>query len=303
VTPSVVLESVDRLDQAHMAVEVESGVSTPEMAEFLKSTSKKSMFAAGINIDAQGTAKLRLDEGTILPYSDLVQGAIAMQTGTLKDENGNSLKTQQDRFQEGHTLASGFLSALGTVPFDGGTAVLTQAGKDAVKKATEYIVSNRQMGRGKIPLVCKGYRKLTESGALALQRAQAVVAEIRSLNRLAQGDFLSAQSGGLSTSRHVTIAPEPLPTIVAKSDYVVAAHEFGHCLGLPDEYRLYPGMTIEGAHDQYRQLCTNAGVATPRYPTMSDSIMSCGKRIYEAHYVTILDCLRTITNDDNWRFA
>ena len=301
VKPEVVLEPVDRLDQAHMKIEVESGVSTPEMAQFLKSTSKMSMFMAGINIDHAGNAVLRLDEGTILRYGSLVQGSITMQTGTLKDEMGNSLQSQQDRFEEGHNLASGFLTSLGKIPFAKNSSTLDGEGRLAVQKATQYIDSNRQMGRGKIPLVCKGYRTLTESRTLPLQRANAVITYIRSLNRLVDGDFLSAESGGLARSRFVRIAPEPLPTVIAKSDYVVAAHEFGHCLGLPDEYRLYTGMSIEAAHAQYKQLCLNAGVSCQRFPVMSDSIMSCGRRIYKSHYITILDCLQKITNDNTWR--
>ena len=82
--------------------------------------------------------------------------------------------------------------------------------------------------------------------------------------------------------------------------YCVAVHEFGHCLGLPDEYITYPAdWTIAGAHDKWKALCTAATddsgasllLKMPPYPVKQLSIMSMGTTTTACHYVTIWDAL------------
>lgn len=82
-----------------------------------------------------------------------------------------------------------------------------------------------------------------------------------------------------------------------QSLYCVAAHEFGHCIGLPDEYLDYSGftnMTIRNSQPLWDQLC---GVNEANVPTrnwhgqFNDSMMSIGDRLYPCHAVTLWKAL------------
>jgi hypothetical protein len=84
--------------------------------------------------------------------------------------------------------------------------------------------------------------------------------------------------------------------------YRVSDHEFGHCLGLPDEYTLYaPNSRIGGAHDQWRTLCQRANIEANRIPAQlgaslhNSSLMSYGWVTCACHYVTIWDALTKMT--------
>jgi len=96
----------------------------------------------------------------------------------------------------------------------------------------------------------------------------------------------------------------------------VAVHEFGHCLGLPDEYITYPAdWTIAGAHDSWRALCTTATdengasllAKMPAFPVKHLSIMSMGTTSVACHYVTIWDALAkataTYVSPADWRIV
>lgn len=77
--------------------------------------------------------------------------------------------------------------------------------------------------------------------------------------------------------------------------YKVAVHEFGHCLGLPDEYSdSYPALGTQ-AHDEWQRLCAAAGVASRPVPKFDASIMSCGWQTFACHYVTMWDALGALT--------
>lgn len=86
-----------------------------------------------------------------------------------------------------------------------------------------------------------------------------------------------------------------------KSDYVVSAHEFGHLIGLPDEYLDYSGMTnetIRKSQPLWDAACTLANVPLRNWHTQgNDSTMSLGRRLYPAHAATILVALDSLTQD------
>src|SRR5215470_19329439 len=116
----------------------------------------------------------------------------------------------------------------------------------------------------------------------------------------------------LKTSRKFTNifthTPKPTGTVTISLDndhaalrqawhyrYRVAAHEFGHALGLPDEYMdSYHGIGTQ-AHDNWRQLCNQAGVPFRPVPKFDASIMSCGWQTYPCHYVTLWHALGQLT--------
>lgn len=111
-----------------------------------------------------------------------------------------------------------------------------------------------------------------------------------------------------NTTKAVTIELQPVAEMVrrvragqAVADNVVSAHEFGHLLGLPDEYLNYGihmagSATMVQSQPRWDALC---GTHMPPVPTRgwndayNDSMMSVGTTIYPAHAITIWDCLQT----------
>jgi hypothetical protein len=89
-----------------------------------------------------------------------------------------------------------------------------------------------------------------------------------------------------------------------KNPYVISLHEFGHCLGLPDEYcHDYGGEIGSRLHDEWKRLCVAAGVVANPCGNRNRSIMSYGWETSGCHYVTVWDALCKITGSDEWRIV
>jgi hypothetical protein len=114
-----------------------------------------------------------------------------------------------------------------------------------------------------------------------------------------------------AASKTVTIEVLPVPEMVKRTragqaiaDNVVSAHEFGHLLGLPDEYLNYGihmagSATMVGSQPAWNALCGQHNPAVPVRAwndAYNDSMMSVGTTIYPAHAITIWDCLRRASN-------
>jgi hypothetical protein len=71
--------------------------------------------------------------------------------------------------------------------------------------------------------------------------------------------------------------------------YPIAAHEFGHILGLPDEYHLSENQRggQRAEHENYYQLCDKFHVPRPPLNTHSMSMMAAGNQLLRSHYVTL----------------
>lgn len=292
VLPTVTFASV--ANNQHMRVSVQAGVATPELAAFVTTSSGMNLFAAGLDV-ADGNLILRLDEGTVLPYNELIP---PVTTETL-----NAHASQIEAYTTSLQRANAALpSGGGHIEFTKNVTTVDHTMRVKIGDAIRYTMQTYLMGQKRIPLEVTGYRNTDEGANVSMARANAVAAEIRTLGQF-DAHMISAVDGGSKFfgHRYVKIRPLNLPQIMAKVQYTAAIHEFGHCIGLPDEYRLYPGMSVVGAHDAYRLLCDNNGLTPPRYPEKHDSIMSTGMRLYPAHYVTLLDCLKRITGDDTWR--
>ena len=82
--------------------------------------------------------------------------------------------------------------------------------------------------------------------------------------------------------------------------YTVSAHEFGHLIGIPDEYLDYSGfsnLTIRNSQPTWDNLCTKWGLRRRAWNgQFNDSMMSIGTRIYPAHAATIMEALSIMTN-------
>ncbi|MFD8495597.1 hypothetical protein [Amycolatopsis sp. NPDC059657] len=85
--------------------------------------------------------------------------------------------------------------------------------------------------------------------------------------------------------------------------YNVSVHEFGHMLGLPDEYENpedSPGAKPDDrakamVKAEYLKLCQLAGLAAPNFPSHTSSMMSDGMTVLPFHAVTVWDALCKLT--------
>ncbi len=291
VRPTV--QFVPVLNNAHMSVRVQAGVFAPEIAEHINTASHMKLYPAGLEV-ANGDLELRLDEGTVLPYSELI--------APVTTENLNDHASQAEAYATSHANATASLrSGKAHIEFTNGSSAMTDAIRTSVRETIRYARDNLLQGRKRVPLEVTGYRNSSEARNLSLERANNVAAYVRSHGAF-EAAHVTAIDGGdrYWGHRYAKIRALPLPRVLAQVDYRAAIHEFGHCLGLPDEYRLYPGMSVEDAHDEFADLCRDNRLTHPPFPEKHDSIMSCGSKVSRCHYVTILDCLKTITNDQSW---
>ena len=114
-------------------------------------------------------------------------------------------------------------------------------------------------------------------------------------------------------TKDVEIRILPLQEMIKRTDksrafgaYTVTAHEFGHLLGLPDEYLDYSGMNnqqIRASQPNWDAMCARH---TPPVPTrdwrgaFNQSIMSVGVVVYKCHAVTIWQALCTASGSNRW---
>lgn len=97
-------------------------------------------------------------------------------------------------------------------------------------------------------------------------------------------------------------------TTYASNRYSVAEHEFGHLLGLPDEYQNNTTGRLGTAQTNYMALVTGAGVqGPPVWGVHTSSVMSAGVDVLPRHYVTLWEALGRMTAPDiaqnEWEIA
>lgn len=87
-------------------------------------------------------------------------------------------------------------------------------------------------------------------------------------------------------------------TTYAGNRYSVAEHEFGHLLGMPDEYSNATGGPLGTAQANYQTLLTSAGLSQTSFGTDTSSQMSNGVDVLPSHYVTMWEALGQMTRPD-----
>lgn len=155
-----------------------------------------------------------------------------------------------------------------------------------------------------IPVVFNGYASMeggrTHNERLSRQRAEAVANELRSAG-VSQPLVITPHgpvgTAGDVSNRKVEVAPSTsFETTYSSNRYSVAEHEFGHTLGLPDEYVNYTTGDLGTKQTAFVNLARAAGVEPPdRWGDTTASQMSAGVDVLPRHYLTIWEALGAMT--------
>jgi hypothetical protein len=109
------------------------------------------------------------------------------------------------------------------------------------------------------------------------------------------------------TNRKVEVTVDhAFETTYASNRYSVGEHEFGHMLGLPDEYQNNTTGTLGTQQTLFMALVTAAGVPGPAvWGVRTASQMADGVDVLPRHYVTLWEALARMTAPDitqaEWR--
>lgn len=203
-------------------------------------------------------------------------------------------------------LRDGLKSAGATsVAFDADSAVVKNTGPI---NQFASVLNSAYPSAPAIPIEINGYLGDGDSKGeeLAQQRAEAVALVLAST-----GVLQPLRSKGFNdfSGRRVDIVVNNTPNTTNMRR--VSDHEFGHMLGLPDEYEAHGDERESDAHKkaetQFEQLVSSSGVSKPAMGKDTSSLMSVGVDVLPAHYVTIKEVLGKMTSkyisDSEWQIS
>jgi hypothetical protein len=194
-----------------------------------------------------------------------------------------------------------------TIPFPRNSAAPTPEGKIAVTnfswQAKQGVLKNTPL----VPIKLAGVAASDETNApqLARDRAIAIDKLLTSFNaphprHLSVGP--PAQPGG---GGHVGIALdrdfEDDMKNYEEANYNIFAHEYGHMLGLPDEYLNEEGSAAHNPKVVMQQglvdLASKARVNVPTFGKATTSIMSYGQDVMACHFLTAWEAMVALTRN------
>lgn len=157
-----------------------------------------------------------------------------------------------------------------------------------------------------IPIILHGYAsaegRASTNARLAHKRALTVAAILRTQGIPQSLVITSHGATGApfdAANRKVDLKPSrTFETTYSSNSFGAAEHEFGHAIGLPDEYANHPAGTNLGNKQQaFTNLASKAGVAPPdRWGDFTSSMMSTGVDVLPRHYLTIWEALGAMTD-------
>ena len=155
----------------------------------------------------------------------------------------------------------------------------------------------------------------TRNQRISEQRAQAVADYLKATrvggNNLANAAArIKTTTGTGSTGESAAASSRRVDIVMAGgAGQNTAAHEFGHMLGLQDEYASDPtraqgvvfgtGQPVGTVHPQDARSAA-AGLGNSVYEN-NDNLMSLGSTIRSPQYVTFMEALRAVTGSNEWR--
>lgn len=158
-----------------------------------------------------------------------------------------------------------------------------------------------------IPVIMRGFASAEGARArnerLSRERAEAV-AGVLSGAGVPQALIIDPQgpvgAPNDAANRKVELIPDTtFETTYTGNRFSPAAHEFGHALGLPDEYVNRTTGNLGAKQQAFVNLAQQAGVSPPdRWGDRTSSVMSVGVDVLPRHYLTIWEALGQMTSPD-----
>ena len=239
--------------------------------------------ASGGGRDANGKSVLNLGSGQTVAHSHLLRQKVLFDRGS-KTLNGAAKSELNDIIYSFQTPTGGTgtnIDVTGHADTVGSRTAAGEARNQAISLARAQAVVD--------------YLKATRVGGNNLVNAAARVKTTTGAG--------SAGEGATADSRRVDLV------FAGGKGQNVAAHEFGHMLGLQDEYASDPtgvqgkifgtGQPVGTVHPQDAR-STAAGVGNSVYEN-NDNLMSVGNTIRSPQYVTFMEALRTVTGSTEWK--
>ncbi len=165
-------------------------------------------------------------------------------------------------------------------------------------------LANRYMShretRPLVVLLVVGYRMANEGVQWSSRRAAEVKRRLK--ERGVQDHLVVTHDGGVgpTAKARITLEPASVQNILnLPNDFPIAAHEFGHKLGLVDEYPR-PGVDVEEdwTYREMRRTAQRHGVPLPAFNSFSTSLMSVGDQVLPFHYIPFAETIRVL--QFNW---
>ena len=239
--------------------------------------------ARGGGRDAAGQSLLELGSGQTVAHSHLLRQRVFFDRGSV-GLNATAQQELQDIIYSFQTPTGGT-----------GTTIDITGHADTVGASTAAGEARNQRISEQRAQAVADYLKATRVGGYNLVNAAARVKTTTGTG--------SAGESGAASSRRVDIV------MAGGAGQNQAAHEFGHMLGLQDEYASDPtraqgkvfgtGQPVGTVHPQDAR-STAAGLGNSVYEN-NDNLMSLGSTIRSPQYVTFMEALRAVTGSNEWR--
>jgi hypothetical protein len=231
--------------------------------------------------------------------SNVFKGVVELYKGREKPREQSTASTKTGEIKLLKDVAQ-------DISFTTGSAAVPNASKPKLQELATYL---KRISVPQFTVHIQGHASNADPSDLSAQRAQAVKDELEGYGRGSHS--LVASGKGKTGAAKVEFDPKIADEW--KNYYPVIVHEFGHMIGLDDEYNYGPAKA-----DHYELVKEAFGEAyADRVATLSDddkaAIMDGGKDVRIYHYVTFWDALcKTTTNKanvpaskfgrDDWKF-
>jgi len=231
-------------------------------------------------------------------------------TGELDSED---TKVMNDRFStsvarsERQRIERAIAAQIATpIQFAQGSDVVSAADRTRLEALAD-LLKQKNPSDPDIPILCTGLAsaegKATDNQTLSERRADAVALILTGAG-ISQPTFASG-SGAVgaaddASNRRVDIAADrSFETSYTDNDFKPDAHEFGHAIGLPDEYSNHTTGQLGTKQQAFVTLAQAAGVSPPdRWGDHTSSVMSVGVDVLPRHYSTMWEALGSMTTPD-----